>query len=276
LFQDRALELPPLNERLARRALESLRSWPLLCGYRGRPAVNVDRLIEVLIRFSYLVADSPALSELDVNPLLVTPHEVIALDARVVVDRAALMQEGRPYSHLSIRPYPEEFTRQGKLKDGTPVLLRAIRPEDEPLWHALLASCSPESLRLRFRHMFKATTHEMATRFCFIDYDRELAIVAEREGDGQRRLLGVGRLIADADHREAEYAVLVGDPWQEQGLGSMLTDCCLEICRDWKIELVVAETAPDNPRMIQIFERRGFDVRYDTPAGVVRVRKSLM
>ncbi len=275
LFHDRALELPPLNERLARRALESLRSWPLLCGYRGRPAVNVDRLIEVLIRFSYLVADSPALSELDVNPLLVTPDAVIALDARVVVDRAALLQGARPYSHLSIRPYPEEFTRQGTLRDGTPVLLRAIRPEDEPLWHALLASCSPESLRLRFRHMFKATTHEMATKFCFIDYDRELAIVAERQEDGERRLLGVGRVIADADHREAEYAVLVGDPWQEQGLGSLLTDYCLEICRNWKIARVVAETAPDNPRMIQIFERRGFEVRYDTPAGVVRVRKSL-
>jgi acetyltransferase len=275
LFQDRALELPPLNERLARRALESLRSWPLLRGYRGRPAVNIDRLIEVLIRFSYLVADSPALLELDVNPLLVTPDQVIALDARVVVDRAALMQEGRPYSHLSIRPYPEEYTRHATLKDGTPVLLRAIRPEDEPMWHALLASCSPESLRLRFRHMFKATTHEMATRFCFIDYDRELAIVVERQEDGERRLLGVGRLIADADHREAEYAVLVGDPWQDMGLGSMLTDYCLEICRGWKIERVVAETAPDNPRMITIFERRGFDVRYDTPAGVVRVRKLL-
>ena len=275
LFQDRALELPPLNERLARRALESLRSWPLLCGYRGRPAVNVDRLIEVLIRFSYLVADSPALSELDVNPLLVMPDEVIALDARVVVDRAALLQDPRPYSHLSIRPYPEEYARQGTLKDGSTVTLRAIKPEDEPLWHALLASCSPESLRLRFRSMFKATTHEMATKFCFIDYDRELAIVAERREDGERRLLGVGRLIADADHREAEYAVLVGDPWQERGLGSLLTDYCLEICRVWKIERVVAETAPDNPRMIQIFERRGFEVRYDTPEGVVRVRKSL-
>ena len=181
LFQDRALELPPLSERLARRMLESLRSWPLLQGYRGRPGVNIERLIEVLMRLSYLVADYPEIEELDVNPLFVTPDDVMALDARIILDHELVFNPPRPYAHLAIRPYPDEYRRPAKLKDGTQVLLRPIKPEDEPLWHDLLASCSRESLWFRFRYLFKETTHEMATRFCFIDYDREIAIVAELE-----------------------------------------------------------------------------------------------
>ncbi|HRE29592.1 MAG TPA: acetate--CoA ligase family protein, partial [Anaerolineales bacterium] len=132
LYADRALGLPPLNERLARRMVESLKSYPLLRGYRGRPLANLDKLMEVLMRFSYLVADHPEISELDINPLLVGPKDVIALDARVVVDTATLGQPApRKYSHLAIRPYPEELVTETKLKDGTEVVLRPIRPEDE-------------------------------------------------------------------------------------------------------------------------------------------------
>jgi acetyltransferase len=276
LFQDRALELPPLSERLARRMLESLRSWPLLQGYRGRPAANIDGLIEILMRLSYLVADYPEIKELDVNPLLVTPEDVIALDARIILDHELILNPPRPYSHLAIRPYPEEYTRPAKLKDGMRVLLRPIKPEDEPLWHAMLASCSQESIWFRFRYLFKQTTHEMATRYCFIDYDREIAIVAEVEADDQRKLIGVGRLVADADHTDAEYAVLVADAYQGIGLGSLLTDYCLEICKGWGIGTVVAETAPENHRMLSIFANRGFELDRTVSSDVVLGSKSLM
>lgn len=275
VFRDRALELPPLNERLCRRALESLRSWPLLRGYRGHPGVDVDKLVEVLIRLSYLVADYPEIVELDVNPLLATPTDVVALDARIVLDHETVLHPVRPYAHLAIRPYPEEFTARKKLKDGRSVLLRPIKPEDEPMWHELLASCSPETIMYRFRYMFKATTHEMATRFCFIDYDREIAIVAEIEEEQSRKLIGVGRLVSDADHRDAEYAVLVGDPWHGQGLGSLLTDYCLEVCRCWGIRTVVAETAPGNERMLDIFRKRDFTLSSKTMDDVVYVSKTL-
>jgi acetyltransferase len=275
LYQDRALELPPLNERLARRMLESLRLWQLLRGYRGRPAANIDRLIEILMRLSYLVADYPEIKELDVNPLLVTPEDVIALDARVVLDHEMILHPPRPYSHLAIRPYPREYIKPAKLKDGERILLRPIKPEDEPMWHAMLARCSQESLRFRFRYLFKQTTHEMATRFCFLDYDREIAIVAEIEEQEQRKLMGVGRLVADVDHTNAEYAVLVADPYQGRGLGSLLTDYCLEICKGWGINSVVAETSPENHGMLSIFQRRGFI--FDRPAmsDVVLGRKTL-
>lgn len=275
LYQDRALELPPLSAHLARRMLESLRSWPLLQGYRGRPGVNIDRLIEVLMRLSYLVADYPEIVELDVNPLLATPEDAIALDARIVLDHAAVLHPVRPYSHLAIRPYPEELIRRVKLNDGTPVLLRPIKPEDEPKWHELLASCSPETIRQRFRYLFKSTTHEMATRFCFIDYDREIAMVAETGEGDERKLAGVGRLVADVDHREAEYAVLVGDPWQGQGLGSLLTDECLGICRQWGVRTVVAETAPENKRMLAIFQHRGFAADRSVSPDTVILRRDI-
>lgn len=275
VFQDKALELPPLDERLARRMLESLRVWPLLTGYRGRPVVNVEQLVETLMRFSYFVAHLPELSEVDINPLLVMPQEVVALDARVVVDREALGQGVRPYSHLAIGPYPEELSRLGRLRDGTPVLLRPIRPEDESRWQRLLETSSPESLRQRFRYVFKAATHQMAARFCFIDYDRELAIVAESADGGPRQILGVGRLIADADHQEAEFAVMVGDAWQGRGLGSLLTDECLDLCRRWGIRRVSAETAPDNLRMLGMFQRRGFALDRTVAPDVVVATKDL-
>jgi acetyltransferase len=273
LFRDRTLELPPLSEHLARRMLQSLQSWPLLSGYRGRPGINLERLVEVLMRLSYLIADNPEITELDINPLLVTPDNAIALDARVILSRETIQHPVRSYSHLAIRPYPSELTRLATLNDGTEVLLRAIKPEDEPMWHALIASCKQESLHSRFRYSFKASTHEMATRFCFIDYDREIAIVAESNVGNVRQLLGVGRLITDADHSEAEYAVLVGDPWQGIGLGTLLTDYCLDLCKQWGIQSIVAEMDAQNTRMSKMFSHRGFDIDRSHASDAVIARK---
>jgi acetyltransferase len=258
VLRDRALELPPLNERLARRMIESLRIRPLLEGFRGRRRINKDSLVETLMRLSYLIAENPEISELDVNPLVVTPEEAIALDGRVILDWKAARRQIRPYSHLAIRPYPVEFERTARLKDGTRVLMRPITPEDEPLWHDLHRNCSEQSLWMRFRYTFRQSSHEMATRFCFVDYDRTMAIVAEIEVENRRQLIGVGRLEADADHWEAEYAVLVADKWQSRGLGALLTDYCLEICDTWGISKVMAETTAENQRMQHLFTARGF------------------
>ncbi len=276
VFRDRALGMPPLNESLARGMLESLKSWPLLQGYRGKPAVDIDRLIEVLMRFSYLVADYPEIREIDVNPLLVTPDDAIALDARVVVDRDLVVHSAIPYGHLAIRPYPDEFVAERKMKDGTPVVLRPIKPEDEPMWHDLLANCSMETIRSRFSYLFKQATHEMAARYCFIDYDRELGIVAEVEDEGERKLIGVGRLVADVNHEAAEYAVIVTDRWHGHGLGALLTDYCLEVAKRWHVTKVVAETSKNNRRMLAMFRNRGFKLKRDQEEDVVLVSKSLV
>ncbi len=261
LLQDRALELPPLNERLARRMLESLRCWPLLQGYRGRPGVDVERLIEALIRFSYLVADWPELTEIDVNPLLVTADRLIALDARMRWQPSSAPVGSPRYPHLAIRPYPEELVETVNLPGlSQPVRMRPIRPEDEPLWLNLLANCSPESLRRRFQSVFKEATHEMAARYCYVDYDREIPLVAEIDVAGQPQLIAVGRLVLDSSHRSAEFAVLVADAWQGHGIGHWLTERCLRIARARGVRRVIAETTTDNTGMMDVLRHCGFDV----------------
>lgn len=274
IYQDRAVGLPPLNERLARRMLESLQAWPLLNGYRGNPAVDLDLLIEIMMRFSYLVADYPEFREIDINPLLVTPTKAVALDAVMILDSEGEVSEKR-YQHLAIRPYPEEYVRCAELKDDTAVTLRPIRPEDEPLWQALLTSASPESIRFRFRSMFKHVSHEMATRHCYIDYEREISIVGEIEEQGERRLIGVGGLSLEADETTAEFAVLVTDAWQGRGLGGLLLDYCMEIAGHWGVVRIVAETDPRNRKMLESFDKRGFKAKRDFEEEVVYLHKDL-
>ncbi len=275
LFGDRALGLPPLNERLARRMLESLKIWPLLNGYRGQAPVNLDYLIEILIRLSYLAADYPEIKELDINPLLVSPKEIIALDARILIDKALVGKAIKPYSHLALRPYPEEYVRNAELKNGDRIILRPIKPEDEPMWMNMLASCSRESIYQRFRYFFQWAYHDVAVRYCFIDYDREIAIVAELKEHGARKLLGVGRLVGDPELETAEYAVLVADAWQDKGLGSILTDYCIEIAGKLGVKKIIAQTTSDNPRMIAVFQKRNFDIQIDPASSLVEVTKVL-
>lgn len=254
LLQDRSLGFPPLNATLVMRMLESLKIMPLLRGYRGKPSVNLDALVEAVMRFSYIAADNPSVVELDINPLLCFPGGVMALDGRAVMDPAGVPDQ--PFGHLALRPYPQEFVTTAMMKDGTEVLLRPIRPEDEPMWMELLGSCSKESIYTRFRFFYNWATKEAAVRHCYIDYDRELAIVAEVVEDGKRRIIGVGRLVADPSMETAEYAVLVGDPWQNRGLGGLLTDYCERIATSWGVRRVVAQTTSSNRRMVQVFVNR--------------------
>lgn len=274
IFGDRALGFPPLNENLARMMLESLKTWPLIQGYRGKPGANLDRLVEIMIRLSYLAADFPEIAELDINPLLVSPRDVVALDARVILDPEAVGKPAKRYAHLALRPYPEEYIREVVL-EGVPLTLRPIKPEDEPLWLGLLGNCSQDTLYARFRSFVRWNLHEVASRYCFNDYDRELGIVVEFEEGGARQFLGVGRLIADPGSETAEYAVLIRDDWQSRGLGGLLTDYCLEIAQSWGLKHIVASTSSDNRRMIAVFRKRDFKVVQDPSSGTVDVSKDI-
>ncbi|WP_166821207.1 bifunctional acetate--CoA ligase family protein/GNAT family N-acetyltransferase [Thalassoroseus pseudoceratinae] len=261
VFRDMAFELPPLTERLARRMVESLRTWPLLAGFRGRPPFDVDGLIDVLLRLSALVADNPEVQELDINPLLLTPDQVHAVDARIRTVSTRDTRGERQFSHLAIRPYPEEFVAERTLRDGTRVRLRPVRPEDVPRWRDLITRCSPESIRRRFRYLFSEPTREVTARFCFCDYDRELSIVAELTDEPNCPMAGVVQLLADADHESAEFGILIPDAWQNNGLGSLLTDYCLDIARTWGLKRVFAEADPANRRVLRLFENRGFTAK---------------
>lgn len=268
LIQDKRLEFPPLNESLASQMIESLKIYPLLKGYRGSPPKNINKLIEVMIRLSYLAADYPEIEELDINPIIVTEKDVVALDARVVLDEETLKRPVPQYSHLILRPYPERYIKNVKLADGTNTLLRPIKPEDEPMWLDMLGSCSKEAIYSRFRYNFHFDSHEVATQFCYIDYARELAIVAEIEEEGQRKLIGVGRLIGDSDMEIVEYAILITDAWQRKDLGKILSEYCVDIARQNNYKRVYAETTKDNKAMISVFKKMGFSVEFGTDTNV--------
>ncbi|MCD4773871.1 MAG: bifunctional acetate--CoA ligase family protein/GNAT family N-acetyltransferase [Bacteroidales bacterium] len=275
VFKDNVLGFPPLTETLARQMIKKLKIFPLLKGYRGEKSKNIDKLIEVLIRISYLAADYPEIEELDINPILVTDKDVIALDGRVVIDQEIVDKGVEPYSHLLLHPYPEKYITSRKLSNGTDVILRPIRPEDEPMWLELLGSCSKESIYSRFRSNFHFDAHEVATEFCFIDYLREIAIVAEVNVDGSRKLIGVGRLITDFDHESVEYAILITDAWQKKDLGRILTDYCLEIAKNWGLKKIIAETTADNKAMLSVFRKLGFSIHFEV-GGSVHVTKDLL
>ncbi len=273
--RDRALGLPPLNERLTKRMLEALRLWPILQGYRGQPSVDLDRLIEIIIRFSCMISDYPEIREFEINPLIATPHGVIGVDAAAILEETAPEHAQDPYAHLAIRPYPEEYVRQDRLKDGTPIVLRFVRPEDEHQWHQLIASSSPESIRFRFRSLFKKSTHKMAVEQCFIDYEREIGLVAEVETVGSSTLIGVAHLLTDATRDAAEFAVIIADAWQRKGLGGLLLDYCLELAGRWGFKRIVAQTDPENRPMLAVFNSRGFVANICREEGAVYLEKRL-
>jgi acetyltransferase len=139
----------------------------------------------------------------------------------------------------------------------------------------MIGNCSKESFYSRFRYFFHWETHEVATRYCYIDYDREIAIVAEIVHEGKRKLIGIGRLIADPDHETVEYAILIEDAWQHKDLGNIMTDYCMEIARKWKLKKFVAQTTTDNKRMINVFQKRGFTVSINDRDSTVDVEKEL-
>ena len=261
LLADRVVELPPLNERLVRRMLESLRCWPLLRGFRDSPPVNLDALVSAMVRVSYLLADHPEIAELDINPLLATPGRVIALDARIRIEPMAGSGEPGTYGHLAIRPYPAGLEFRTVLMDGSPVLLRPIRPEDEPMWHEMVAACSDQSMHFRFGAIVDPMSHGLASRFCFIDYDREMAIVAEVGSGADRKLAGVARMVGAAGFDDAEFAILVADPWQGKGLGRCLTERCLQVARVMHMGRLTAEMDAENSRIVDLLRSVGFQFR---------------
>ena len=192
----------------------------MLKGFRGKPAADFEGLEEILVNFSNLIVDFPEIAEIDINPLAVSNGKASALDARIIIDKNYDPTGRSPYPHLIITPYPTKYTTPWQLSDGTEVLLRAIRPEDEPAEHEMLSSLSKESLRTRFFFTIKDISHEWLILFCNIDYDRHMAIVAEMEENGKKSMIGVARLIMNHDLTSGELAVLVQDKLQGKRLGS--------------------------------------------------------
>lgn len=263
LYKDIAFGIPPLNQMLARRIMEETKVFRLLKGFRNIPPVNIKLLEEIMVRFSQMLVDFPKLKEIEINPLLVDENGAFALDARAVIDKERVSAKFEHHEHLVISPYPEKYTTLWKMRDGRTVILRPIKPEDEPLWLEMFHNFSEESIRFRLFEVIKEPIeHEFSVRYCNIDYDRELAIVAELEEKGRKRMAGVVRLLVDPDRRSGEVAFIVADPWQGVGLGSKMIDYMIEICREKKIETLYAVMLPDNHRAIRLMKELGFTITF--------------
>ena len=280
VFRDRALSLPPLNTTLAHRMMEQTTIHKALKGVRGRAPVDLDALARLLVRFSQLVVEQRWIKEIDINPLLAAPSPgtpdaqnpgaggIIALDARIVLHAADLREDQLP--RLSIRPYPAQYASAWTSKAGMAVTIRPIRPEDEPLMVKFHATLSEESVYMRYFHYIQynqRVAHERLTRLCFIDYDREMALVVERKDPdtGEPAILAIGRLSKVHQTAEAEFAILVSDAWQGHGLGVELLRRLVEIGRDEKLERIVATILADNVAMQHVSRKIGFTLTRTGP-----------
>ena len=261
-LKDIAIGIPPLNKTLARRIMEKTKVYQLLKGYRNVPPANIKLLEEILTRFSQMLVDFPQIKEVDINPLLIDEKNAFALDARVAIDVERVFERFEPHEHLVISPYPKKYEALWNLRDGRSVLLRPIKPEDEPLWLEMFQNFSEESIRYRFFQIIKDTPHEVRVRYCNIDYDREIAIVAELTEEGRRKILGVVRLIIEPNGKTGEIAFIIADPWQHLGLGTKMVDYMIEICKDRALEQIYGIMLSDNHRAIKLMKKMGFNVEH--------------
>jgi acetyltransferase len=263
VFRDRAVGLPPLTTTLARRMMERTRIFGALRGVRGRPPIDVGRLEHLLVRVSHLVVEQRRVKEIDINPLLASPEALIALDARVVLHPAETPDEALP--RPAIRPYPVDYVATWRTRDGVTLTIRPIRPEDEPLlarFHATLSERSVYFRYLRPMVLGQRVAHERLSRICFIDYDREMVLVAERGApDGEREILGVGRLSKLHWREEAEFALVVSDTFQKHGLGSELLRRLLSIGQNEKLRRIVGYISAENTDMLRVAREAGFQTR---------------
>lgn len=272
VFGDRALSLPPLTSTLARRLMEQTKIFKALQGVRGRKPVDLAALEALLVRFSQLVVEQRWIKEIDINPLLASPDRLIALDARIVVYPQDTKKEDIP--RLAIRPYPQRYVRPAKMKNDEEVLVRPIRPEDEPLLIRLHQALSERTVYLRYFQPLKLsqrTAHERLQRICFIDYDREMALAAEhKKDDGEPEIIAIGRLSQLRGRNEGEMAVLVDDRFQHLGLGTLLYQRLIEVARDEKLATVVSTILSENREMQAICKKLGFYLEADIDDGTVQ------
>lgn len=320
VFKDSALALPPLTTTLARRLMERTNVYTALKGVRGRPSVDLAALEQLLVRFSRLVVEQRWIKEIDINPLLAVPlvdpdaagtnssdpstvqskspsprprneggdSGLVALDARVLLHDPSVTRDQLP--KLAIRPYPNRYVRPWTMKDGTTLMIRPIRPEDEPLLVKFHETLSAHSVYLRYfqsLELSRRVEHERLVRICFIDYDREIALVAERTNpnpsasltsaeDGiSKEIVGVGRLSKSHAADEAEFAMLVADKYQGTGLGTELLRRLLQVARDEKIGRVSAFMLVENSGMRHVSEKLGFTLRYDEKEQLIRAEIDL-
>jgi acetyltransferase len=244
--------------RLAQEVVSRTRVSRLLAGYRDRPAADMNAVYLTLTQVSQLVCDIPEVAEMDINPLFANDQGVLALDARIRVAPSACCGTQR----LAIRPYPQELEESVAL-NGWRLLLRPIRPEDEPQHRRFLSQLEPEDIRFRFLEGPREFSHSEIARFTQIDYDREMAFIATMEGDeGRPQTLGVVRAITDPDNQQAQFTIIVHSDIKGRGLGRALLEKMIRYCRERGTKVLVGQAMLENKRMLSLALSMGFEIRH--------------
>ena len=278
VYRDRALALPPLNTTLARRMMEQTHIYRAMKGVRGRKPVDLEALEQSLVRFSQMIVEQPRIREVDVNPFLVSPEGVVALDARVILHPWATADDALPA--LAIRPYPIQYTFPFQAKDGSAFSIRPIRPEDEPAMVSFHRDLSEHSVYMRYFHALslgRRVEHERLARICFVDYDREIALVADRKDSpvAGYEIAAVARLTKLPNAREAEIALVVSDKFQHRGLGTAMWQRLVDVGRTEQLRRLTATILAENYEMQHLCEKLGFRLKQDTGEGTVTARLDL-
>ncbi|KAB2843170.1 GNAT family N-acetyltransferase, partial [bacterium] len=277
VYRDRALALPPLTTTLARTLMSQTRIYRALLGVRGRPPVDMKALEGLLVDFSRLIVEQPWIRELDINPLLVSETGMLALDARVLLHEPKQNPSGLP--RAAIRPYPHQYEWNFQTRDGTPVRLRPIRPEDEPRVVAFQGGLSPESVFSRYfstPNLQERTRHDRLSQLCFIDYARQMVLVAETEdAAGNNTVVGLGHLIRMRGAPGSEFALLLADAFQRRGLGTAMLQRLIDVARAEGWGPVTAVMLPENRAMQEICQRLGFQLAYSAKDGFYQARLAL-
>ncbi len=261
VLRDRAIALPPLNLNLIESMIARTRVAHLLDHFRNLPPIDHEALKRVLLRVSEMVCELPEIVEMDINPLIATDQNAVAVDARLAISAAPTGPD--PYEHMAIHPYPSQLIQHWQLADGTNIVVRPIRPEDAEVEQNFVKGLSEESKYFRFRQTLNELTPEMLARFTQIDYDREMALIAVTQQDGKNIEIGVARYITNPDGESCEFALVVADEWQGKGIGTHLMEQLLRIAHMRGLRQMEGEVFTRNQPMLNLVSRLGFSIRPD-------------
>jgi len=261
LVSDRVVDLAPLNATLARRMLERSTLFAGLHRLAARDELDLAATDAVLVRLSQLAVEQPAIREVSINPLLISADGANAGAVRITLHGPNVHARDIPMPVF--RPLPVQYVATWITRRGQPVTIRPIRAEDEPLMVDFHRRLSKNAVYRRYFQVVplgRRISHEALTRACFVDYDREMVLVAERRDAGyeERQIVAVASLVKLSKGNQGEVAVLVRDDYQRDGLGTELVRRLLEVARDEHLDCVVASTMLDNHGMRTVFERLGF------------------
>ncbi len=269
VFKDKALGLPPLNRPLAKRLIEKTQISKALKGVRGQLPIDMEGLENLLIQFSRLLCDVPEIREVDMNPILASPKQVVAVDARIILASKNESPDEQP--RLAIHPYPNQYTSSFQLKNGTDIRIRAIRPEDEEALIRFHNTHSEQTLRMRFFSVVKTLSRDSLIRLCHLDYDRSMALVAVTQSNQGEDILGVSRFFLDPETRSAEFAIVVGEAYQGHGLGYHLMERLIDVAKDKNVKRLVGSVLRENSGMLQLARELKFTQHETDDSTVVKV-----